>query len=122
MFLSLFLDSEFLLEYEEEQFGKGEWIEAIRVSGEMAQAYIPLRPFGTYRFRVMAVNEVGKSKPTVLNDIHRTPPAGKTCASFNTVSGSALHIKLNWYSSHILLPTVYCAFILYVLYYIVLSG
>nr|XP_023689963.1 neural cell adhesion molecule L1 isoform X2 [Paramormyrops kingsleyae] len=66
---------EFMVEYEEEQFGKGEWIEAIRVSGEMDQAYIPLRPFGTYRFRVTAVNEVGKSKPTVLTDIHRTPPA-----------------------------------------------
>uniref|UniRef100_A0A8C9W092 L1 cell adhesion molecule, paralog a n=1 Tax=Scleropages formosus TaxID=113540 RepID=A0A8C9W092_SCLFO len=67
---------EFVVEYEEQQFGKGEWIEVARVTGEVNHVTAPLRPFGTYSFRVTAINELGKSKPSSPSALHSTPPAG----------------------------------------------
>ncbi|XP_018616034.2 neural cell adhesion molecule L1.2 isoform X1 [Scleropages formosus] len=66
---------EFVVEYEEQQFGKGEWIEVARVTGEVNHVTAPLRPFGTYSFRVTAINELGKSKPSSPSALHSTPPA-----------------------------------------------
>ncbi|MFT7804597.1 neural cell adhesion molecule L1-like [Arapaima gigas] len=66
---------EFVVEYEEQRFGKGEWIEAERVTGEINHAPIPLQPYGDYCFRVTAINELGKSKPSSPSALHRTPPA-----------------------------------------------
>uniref|UniRef100_A0A8C9VN45 L1 cell adhesion molecule, paralog a n=1 Tax=Scleropages formosus TaxID=113540 RepID=A0A8C9VN45_SCLFO len=54
---------------------RGEWIEVARVTGEVNHVTAPLRPFGTYSFRVTAINELGKSKPSSPSALHSTPPA-----------------------------------------------
>ncbi|KAG7471847.1 hypothetical protein MATL_G00102400 [Megalops atlanticus] len=66
---------EFVVEFEEQQFGQGKWEEALRVSGDVEETEVMLRPFGSYRFRVRAVNAVGRSDPSDISDIHTTPPA-----------------------------------------------
>ncbi|KAL2104072.1 hypothetical protein ACEWY4_000940 [Coilia grayii] len=49
-----------------------DWTEWRRVVGNMQQANISLRPFLSYRFRVMAINDVGMSKPSQASDPHST--------------------------------------------------
>lgn len=72
---------EFLVEFREEQHSeeeKWEWKESRSVSPNLQHTQLKLRPYCTYRFRVIAVNAVGRSDPSEPSDIHSTPPAG-TC-------------------------------------------
>ncbi|KAJ8265457.1 hypothetical protein COCON_G00145560 [Conger conger] len=66
---------EIVVELEEQMFGAGKWEEAMRVAGDVDKAEVTLRPFGTYHFRVVAVNEVGRSHPSEVSEAHTTPPA-----------------------------------------------
>ncbi|KAJ8370136.1 hypothetical protein SKAU_G00101640 [Synaphobranchus kaupii] len=66
---------EFVVELEEQRFGAGKWEKAIQVPRDVEETEVTLRPFGTYRFRVIAVNDVGRSNPSDVSDVHTTPPA-----------------------------------------------
>uniref|UniRef100_A0A3P8UED9 Neural cell adhesion molecule L1.1 n=1 Tax=Cynoglossus semilaevis TaxID=244447 RepID=A0A3P8UED9_CYNSE len=69
---------EFIVEAREEQHteeGKWRWEEWKRVPGDVNHSKLKLRPFCTYRFRIVAVNEIGRSKPSRESDFHATPPA-----------------------------------------------
>ncbi|XP_048879246.1 neural cell adhesion molecule L1-like isoform X2 [Brienomyrus brachyistius] len=65
--------NEFVVEVESPS--GGHWHKMINVSGEIEQVEIHLRPFWTYRFRVIAVNEYGRSEPSEPSELHHTPPA-----------------------------------------------
>ncbi|XP_035998147.1 neural cell adhesion molecule L1.1 [Fundulus heteroclitus] len=43
--------------------------------GDFSHAQLNLQPFCTYRFRVTAINEIGKSSPSEPTQEHITPPA-----------------------------------------------
>lgn len=45
--------------------------------GEETTVLLPLAPYVAYRFRVSAVNEVGRSQPSPPSERHETPPAGR---------------------------------------------
>uniref|UniRef100_A0A3P9I6N7 Neural cell adhesion molecule L1.1 n=1 Tax=Oryzias latipes TaxID=8090 RepID=A0A3P9I6N7_ORYLA len=71
----------FIVEAEEKLHtgeGKGIWKTWERISGNQTQVQLTLRPFCTYRFRIIAVNEAGESSPSEPTEDHVTPPAGKT--------------------------------------------
>lgn len=73
---------EFVVEFREEQHTEQEkwkWEETRKVPPNSHHVQLSLRPFCTYRFRVITVNEVGRSDPSVPSDPHSTPPAG-TCS------------------------------------------
>lgn len=77
----LFLLAEFIVEAEEKLHtgeGKAIWKKWERVSGSHTQTQLTLRPFCTYRFRIVAVNEIGESRPSEPTEDHVTPPAGNT--------------------------------------------
>lgn len=69
--------TEYIVEVREEQHteaGRWRWEELQRVSGLNNYLQLSLRPFSTYRFRVIAVNLVGESKHSELSEHHSTPP------------------------------------------------
>lgn len=81
-FLGSELPSEFIVESREEQHTEQEkwkWEETQKVPPNSQHLKLSLRPYCTYRFRVITVNEVGRSDPSEPSDSHRTPPAG-TCS------------------------------------------
>lgn len=56
---------------------KWRWEEWKRVPGDFNEIELKLHPYCTYRFRVIAVNDLGHSEPSKPSDYYSTPPAGE---------------------------------------------
>ncbi|XP_061532077.1 neural cell adhesion molecule L1.2 isoform X2 [Phycodurus eques] len=63
---------EYVIEFEDQVSNERGWEELSRVSGNNNRAILSLWPFMSYRFRVIAINEVGKSAPSKPSEIHNT--------------------------------------------------
>ncbi|XP_067226797.1 neural cell adhesion molecule L1.2 [Chanodichthys erythropterus] len=66
---------EYLIEFEETGSERKEWEELSRVSGSMQRTTLPLKPFISYRFRIIAINDIGKSDPSKETEAYSTPAA-----------------------------------------------
>ncbi|KAM9342050.1 neural cell adhesion molecule L1.2 [Pholidichthys leucotaenia] len=64
---------EFVVEFEDQGFKERGWEELKRVSGNMERVSLFLWPYMSYRFRVIAINDVGKSHPSKPSEIYSTP-------------------------------------------------
>ncbi|KAM5234695.1 neural cell adhesion molecule L1-like protein isoform 2-T14 [Hipposideros larvatus] len=67
--------SEYIVEFEGNRDEPGRWEQLRRVQGAQTTVVLPLAPYVTYQFRVVAVNEVGRSRPSSPSERHETPPA-----------------------------------------------
>ncbi|XP_041654294.1 neural cell adhesion molecule L1.2 isoform X2 [Cheilinus undulatus] len=65
---------EYVIEFEDQALKDKGWEELKRVSGDKEHASLSLWPYASYRFRVIAINDVGKSNPSRPSEIHNTPP------------------------------------------------
>ncbi|XP_055506286.1 neuronal cell adhesion molecule a isoform X16 [Leucoraja erinacea] len=65
----------FVIEYEEDQFQPGVWRHLADVEGIETTAELQLSPFVNYIFRVVAVNEIGRSEPSLPSEHYYTQPA-----------------------------------------------
>ncbi len=74
--LSLALPAEYVVEFEDQGWKERGWEELKRVGGDKKRARLPLWPYMSYRFRVIAINDVGKSDPSKPSEIHNTPAEG----------------------------------------------
>ncbi|KAM9750961.1 neural cell adhesion molecule L1.2 isoform 1-T1 [Menidia menidia] len=63
---------EFVLEFEDQGSKERGWEELKRVRGNEERAVLTLWPYMSYRFRVIAINDVGKSDPSESSEIHNT--------------------------------------------------
>ncbi|XP_067302078.1 neural cell adhesion molecule L1.2 isoform X2 [Pseudorasbora parva] len=66
---------EYLIEFEETGSERKEWEELTRVSGSIHRTTLPLKPFISYRFRIIAINDIGKSNPSKETEAYSTPAA-----------------------------------------------
>ncbi|XP_058265684.1 neural cell adhesion molecule L1.2 isoform X3 [Hemibagrus wyckioides] len=66
---------EYVVEAEETGTDMEDWEEIMQVSGDTRRTTIPLKPFLSYRFRVIAINKIGKSDPSLPSAPYSTPAA-----------------------------------------------
>lgn len=72
----LLFNLEFIIEYEESQWEPGRWKELVRVPGNHHLALLKLHGHVDYSFRVSAVNEVGRGRPSRASERYKTPASG----------------------------------------------
>ncbi|KAE8615818.1 hypothetical protein XENTR_v10008628 [Xenopus tropicalis] len=65
----------FIIEYEDTMHDPGTWHFLTKVSGTQTTARLNLSPFVNYSFRVIAVNEFGRSEPSESSEQYMTKPA-----------------------------------------------
>nr|XP_046222078.1 neural cell adhesion molecule L1.2 isoform X4 [Oncorhynchus gorbuscha] len=65
---------EFRVEFKDHVSNEWGWEELKRVSGTEESVNLALQPYVSYRFRVISVNDIGKSDPSTPSDLHSTPP------------------------------------------------
>uniref|UniRef100_A0A3Q3R0X7 Neural cell adhesion molecule L1 n=1 Tax=Monopterus albus TaxID=43700 RepID=A0A3Q3R0X7_MONAL len=63
---------EYVVEFEDQELKESGWEELKRVNGNKKHASLSLWPYMSYRFRVIAINDVGKSDPSKPSEIHNT--------------------------------------------------
>lgn len=69
----LYLFVEYVVEFEDQDMKERNWEELKRVEANKKHANLPLWPYMSYRFRVIAINDQGTSDPSNPSDIYKTP-------------------------------------------------
>ncbi|XP_051563486.1 neural cell adhesion molecule L1-like protein isoform X3 [Myxocyprinus asiaticus] len=67
--------TEFVIEFEESQYEPGSWKELLRIPGNHHSAMLKLHGHVDYRFRVSAINEVGRGRASQTIERYKTPPS-----------------------------------------------
>ncbi|XP_051516489.1 neural cell adhesion molecule L1-like protein isoform X2 [Myxocyprinus asiaticus] len=66
--------TEFIIQYEENYWEPGKWKELLRVASSQYSAPLMLHGHINYQFRVIAVNAMGRSRPSMSSERYKTPP------------------------------------------------
>ncbi|RXN03723.1 neural cell adhesion molecule L1 isoform X1 [Labeo rohita] len=95
--------TEFVIEFEESQHEPGSWREMRRVPGNHHSALLKLHGHLDYRFRVSAVNEVGRGRPSQDTERYKTPASAPVykvhisqaifLSSTNNFTSNKIHIS-----------------------------
>ncbi|XP_056606250.1 neural cell adhesion molecule L1-like protein isoform X3 [Triplophysa dalaica] len=90
--------TEFVIEFEESQFEPGSWKELKRVPGNHQSAILKLQGHVDYRFRVSAINEVGRSRRSQATERYKTPSSAPDKNPENIkIEGHLPHeMDINW--------------------------
>ncbi|XP_075869500.1 neural cell adhesion molecule L1-like protein isoform X2 [Nelusetta ayraudi] len=90
--------TEFVVEFEESQWEPGVWKELLRVPGNHHSAVLRLHGHVDYRFRVSAVNSVGRGRPSEASERYKTPPSAPDRNPDNIrIEGHVPHeMDINW--------------------------
>uniref|UniRef100_A0A671LML2 Neural cell adhesion molecule L1-like protein n=1 Tax=Sinocyclocheilus anshuiensis TaxID=1608454 RepID=A0A671LML2_9TELE len=93
--------TEFIIQYEENHWEPEKWKEIIRVAGSQFSAPLTLYGHINYQFRVIAVNAIGRSHPSMPSKRYKTPPCGRDTLMFAPLlpvehNGPGLEYKLSY--------------------------
>uniref|UniRef100_A0A673FZH5 Neural cell adhesion molecule L1-like protein n=1 Tax=Sinocyclocheilus rhinocerous TaxID=307959 RepID=A0A673FZH5_9TELE len=90
--------TEFVIEFEESQHEPGSWREMMRVPGNHHSALLKLHSHVDYRFRVYAINEVGRGRPSQATERYKTPASAPDKNPENIkIEGHLPHeMDINW--------------------------
>lgn len=66
------LPPDYIVQFEEDRFQPGTWHNHSRYPGSVNSAVLSLSPYVNYQFRVIAVNDVGSSLPSVPSERYQT--------------------------------------------------
>ncbi|XP_049589373.1 neural cell adhesion molecule L1-like protein isoform X3 [Syngnathus scovelli] len=90
--------TEFIIQYEESQWEPGNWKELLRVPGNHISSVLKLHGHVDYRFRVAAVNGVGRGRPSEPTERYKTPPTAPDKNPENIkIEGHLPHeMDINW--------------------------
>ncbi|XP_055091323.1 neurofascin isoform X6 [Symphalangus syndactylus] len=67
--------TDYVVQFEEDQFQPGVWHDHSKYPGSVNSAVLRLSPYVNYQFRVIAINEVGSSHPSLPSERYRTSGA-----------------------------------------------
>uniref|UniRef100_A0A8C9CPW8 Neurofascin n=1 Tax=Phocoena sinus TaxID=42100 RepID=A0A8C9CPW8_PHOSS len=67
--------TDYVVQFEEDQFQPGVWHDHSKFPGSVNSAILQLSPYVNYQFRVIAINEVGSSHPSLPSERYRTSGA-----------------------------------------------
>lgn len=73
--------TEFLIQYEDKLHHRGDWHNLTEVLGTKTTAHLKLSPYVHYSFRVLALNAVGFSRPSLPSRVFKTEAAGTNSAA-----------------------------------------
>uniref|UniRef100_A0A3B4C6R0 Neural cell adhesion molecule L1 n=1 Tax=Pygocentrus nattereri TaxID=42514 RepID=A0A3B4C6R0_PYGNA len=73
--------TQFLVQYEENRLRPGEWQNLSSYAGDQNSVTLQLSPFVNYQFRVIAINSVGQSRPSLPSTRYQTSGARKCLRS-----------------------------------------
>lgn len=66
-----------MVEFEDQDVKANGWEELKRVAANKKHVNLPLWPYMSYRFRVIAINDQGESDPSKPSDLYKTPADGE---------------------------------------------
>ncbi|XDV35449.1 hypothetical protein PO909_005392, partial [Leuciscus waleckii] len=90
--------TEFVIEFDESQHEPGSWREITRIPGNHHSALLKLHGHVDYRFRVSAINEVGRGLPSRATERYKTPASAPDKNPENIkIEGHLPHeMDINW--------------------------
>lgn len=69
----------FVIQYSDSLHHHGHWHNLTVVPGTKTTAHLKLSPYVHYTFRVLALNAVGLSNPSLPSRVYKTNPSGTDC-------------------------------------------
>ncbi|XP_067316337.1 neural cell adhesion molecule L1-like protein isoform X5 [Pseudorasbora parva] len=90
--------TEYVIEFEESQHEPGSWRQMTKVQGNRDSALLKLHGHVDYRFRVSAINEVGRGLPSRATERYKTPASAPDKNPENIkIEGHLPHeMDINW--------------------------
>ncbi|KAM4700491.1 LOW QUALITY PROTEIN: neurofascin [Discoglossus pictus] len=88
----------FIVQFEEDRFQPGTWSNLVSVPGNVNSVVLPLSPYVNYQFRVLSLNELGSSMPSLSSERYQTNGAApefnpRTVQGMGTQKGN---MEITW--------------------------
>ncbi|XP_048878433.1 neurofascin homolog (chicken) a isoform X18 [Brienomyrus brachyistius] len=90
--------TEFLIQFEEDRWQLGKWLNLSSCPGDLNSAILHLSPFVNYQFRVIAINAIGSSQPSRPSPRYQTSgaPPDAIPGELQGVGTKKTNMEISW--------------------------